>query len=102
MSDRLDRIEALLEGHGMAIADIRARQEVMQQQQDRMQQQQDRMQQQQDRMQQQQDRTQNQIESIAALVSDTRQAALYLLETANNHENRLVKLEAPQTDTPPS
>jgi DNA repair ATPase RecN len=88
MSDRLDRIEALLEGHGMAIADIRARQEVMQQQQDRMQ--------------QQQDRTQNQIESIAALVSDTRQAALYLLETANNHENRLVKLEAPQTDTPPS
>jgi DNA repair ATPase RecN len=88
MSERLDRIEALLEGHGMAIADIRARQEVMQQQQDRMQ--------------QQQDRTQNQIDSIAALVSDTRQAALYLLETANNHENRLVKLEAPQTDTPPN
>ncbi len=95
MSDRLDRIEALLEGHGMAMADIRARQEVMQQQQQRMQEQQQ-------RMQEQQDRTQNQIESIAALVSDTRQAALYLLETANNHENRLVKLEAPQTDTPPN
>lgn len=95
MSDRLDRIEALMEGHGMAIADIRARQVVMQQQQDRMQEQQD-------RMQEQQDRTQNQIESIAALVSDTRQAALYLLETANNHENRLVKLEAPQTETPPN
>jgi DNA repair ATPase RecN len=95
MSDRLDRIEALLEGHGMAMADIRARQEVMQQQQQRMQEQQQ-------RMQEQQDRTQNQIESIAALVSDTRQAALYLLETANNHENRLVKLEAPQIDTPPN
>jgi DNA repair ATPase RecN len=95
MSERLDRIEALLEGHGMAMADIRARQEVMQQQQQRMQEQQQ-------RMQEQQDRTQTQIESIAALVSDTRQAALYLLETANNHENRLVKLEAPQTDTPPN
>ena len=95
MSDRLDRIEALLEGHGMAMADIRVRQEVMQQQQQRMQEQQQ-------RMQEQQDRTQNQIESIAALVSDTRQAALYLLETANNHENRLVKLEAPQTETPPN
>jgi DNA repair ATPase RecN len=79
MSERLDRIEALLEGHGMAMADIRARQEVMQQQQQRMQEQQQ-------RMQEQQDRTQNQIESIAALVSDTRQAALYLLETANNHK----------------
>jgi DNA repair ATPase RecN len=95
MSDRLDRIEALLEGHGMAMADIRARQEVMQQQQNRMQEQQQ-------RMQEQQDRTQNQIDSIAALVSDTRQAALYLLETANNHENRLVKLESPQSETPPN
>jgi DNA-binding transcriptional MerR regulator len=102
MSDRLDRIEALLEGHGMAMADIRARQEVMQQQQNRMQEQQERMQEQQQRMQEQQDRTQNQIDSIAALVSDTRQAALYLLETANNHENRLVKLEAPQSDAPPN
>jgi hypothetical protein len=81
MSDRLDRIEALLEGHGMAMADLRARQEILQQQQER---------------------SQNQIDSIAALVSDTRQAALYLLETANNHENRLVNLEAPQTDTPPN
>jgi hypothetical protein len=81
MSERLDRIEALLEGHGMAMADLRARQEILQQQQER---------------------SQNQIDSIAALVSDTRQAALYLLETANNHENRLVKLEAPQTDTPPN
>jgi hypothetical protein len=81
MSDRLDRIEALLEGHGMAMADLRARQEILQQQQER---------------------SQNQIDSIAALVSDTRQAALYLLETANNHENRLVNLETPQTDTPPN
>jgi hypothetical protein len=81
MSDRLDRIEALLEGHGMAMADLRARQEILQQQQER---------------------TQNQIDSIAALVSDTRQAALYLLETANNHENRLVKLESPQSETPPN
>ena len=88
MSDRLDRIEALPEGHGMEMADIGARQEVMQQRQQRMQ--------------EQQERTQNQIDSIAALVSDTRQAALYLRETANNHENRLVKLEAPQTDTPPN
>lgn len=81
MSERLDRIEALLEGHGMAMADLRTRQEVMQQQQETF---------------------QNQIQSLAALISDTRQAALYLLETANNHENRLVKLEAPQTDTPPN
>jgi cell division septum initiation protein DivIVA len=74
MSDRLDRIEALLEGHGMAMADIRARQEI----------------------------TQNQIDSLTALIADTRQAAFYLLETANNHENRLVKLETPKSDTPPN
>jgi hypothetical protein len=72
MSERLDRIEALLEGHGMAMADLRARQEVMQQQQERF---------------------QNQLESLASLVSDTRQAALYVLQTAENHEDRLVKLE---------
>lgn len=93
MSERLDRIEALLEGHGMAMADIRARQEVMQQQHERIQTQQERMQVQQERMQVQQERIQNQIESLAALISDTRQASLYMLQTAENHENRLVKLE---------
>jgi ribosomal protein L12E/L44/L45/RPP1/RPP2 len=30
MSDRLDRIENLLEAHGMAMADLRAKQEVTQ------------------------------------------------------------------------
>jgi prefoldin subunit 5 len=88
MSDRLDRIEALLEGHGMAMADLRTRQEVMQQQQERFQ--------------TQIESSQKQIESLASLISDTRQATLYLLETANNHENRLVKLETPQSDAPPN
>ncbi len=46
MTERLDRIEVLLEGHGLAMADLRARQEVMQQQQERIQQQQERTQQQ--------------------------------------------------------
>ena len=93
MSERLDRIEALLEGHGMSMADIRARAEVIQQQQSRMQEQQQ-------RMQEQQERTQSQIDSIAVLVSDTRQAAFYLLETAKNNESRLVKLETPPPETP--
>jgi DNA-binding transcriptional MerR regulator len=77
MSDRLDRIEALLEGHGMAIADIHARQEVMQQQQQRMQ--------------EQQQLTQNQIESIAALVHELREAAFYTMEVAKGNGNRLVR-----------
>lgn len=70
MSDRLDRIEALLEGHGMAMADLRARQE---------------------KLQKQQERTQNQIESIAALVHELREAAFYTMEVAKGNGNRVVR-----------
>ena len=72
MSERLDRIENLLEAHGMAMADLRTRQEVTQTQIEGL---------------------TNRIDSLAPLVSDTRQAALYLLQTAENHENRLVRLD---------
>lgn len=72
MTDRLDRIEMLLEGHGVAMADMRARQEVSQRQIDNL--------------------TQR-IDSIASLVSDTRQAALYLLQTAEAQNERLARLE---------
>lgn len=65
MADRLDRIEMLLEGHSQAMADLRARQIT----------------------------TQNQIDSLTALVADTRQATMHLLQIAENHENRLIRLE---------
>ena len=65
MTERLDRIEMLLEGHSQAMADLRARQIT----------------------------TQNQIDSLTALVADTRQATMHLLQLAENHENRLVRLE---------
>ncbi len=98
MSERLDRIEALLEGHGMAMADIRARQLVMQQQNEAMQQRQEALQRQQEAFQQRQEIFQNQLENLAALVSDTRQASLYMLQTAENHEQRLVKVEDRQSE----
>lgn len=93
MSERLDRIEALLEGHGMAIADLRARQEVMQIQQERMQQQQE-------VMQQQQERTSNQIENLVAqgvaLNDKLDRLANIVLRVHNrqdDHEDRINRLE---------
>ena len=65
MSERLDRIEMLLEGHSQAMADLRARQIT----------------------------TQNQIDSLTALVACLVSATMHLLQVAENHENRLVRLE---------
>jgi chromosome segregation ATPase len=72
MSDRLDRIEALLEAHGNAMADLSTRQEVTQTQIEGL---------------------TSRIDSIASLVSDTRLTALYLLQTIENHEDRIRKIE---------
>ena len=93
MSDRLDRIERLLETISTNQAEMQATQAQMQVSQQATQRHLDSLVSSAADMRTRQIITQNQIDSLAALSTDTRQALLVLLQTSVRHEGRLDDLE---------
>lgn len=86
MTDRLDRIERLLETISTNQADMQVSQQTTQRHLDSL------VSTAAD-MRTRQIITQNQIDSLAALSTDTRQALMVLLQTSVRHEGRLDDLE---------
>ena len=93
MSDRLDRIENLLESHGMAMADIRTRQEIMQLQQERTQLQQERTQLQIETLVNQGTEINKKIDRTSAIVAELASIVFDTTARQQDHENRINRIE---------
>jgi septation ring formation regulator EzrA len=86
MSERLDRIEALLEGHGLAMAELRTRQEVTQLHIDRIDGAIERLTEQSSQLTEQSSQLNDKLDRLANIV-------LRIHNRQDDHEDRINRLE---------